>query len=287
MKKTRKILAVLLCLVMLAGVLAACNNNHQQNNDQQGSNNQQENSNQQGNNNQQQGDDGNTQDLYLAGSVDSPITLNVFSQVANYSGKQGGWGAIVLKDKFGIELNFIPNTDGALETRMENGDLGDIVVLGDAGENFRKAASQGLLFDWEDEGLLDDYAPNIKSTFPVALDAMKDLTEDGKIYGIHNELALDDTDHADFSYTWEIRWDLYKQLGYPEINTLDDLVEVLADMHELDPTDDNGNPTYGLSLWPDWDGDMSMYIKCLATGMTGYDGDKGAMGFSREKGRNQ
>ncbi len=275
-KNTRKLLALLLSLVMLVSVLAGCGD---------GGNDGTTPSDGSTPGGESKPDDGTTppsdgnEDLYLAGDPDKPITLNVFSQVANFSGKQGGWGAIVLRDKFGIELNFIPNTDGALETRMENGDLGDIVVLGDAGENFRKAVSQGLLFDWEDEGLLDDYAPNIKSTFPVALDAMKEVSGDGKLYGIHNEVALDDSDHADFSYTWELRWDLYKKLGYPEINTLDDLVEVLEDMHELDPTDDNGNPTYALSLWPDWDGDMSMYIKCLATGMTGYDGDKGAMGF--------
>ena len=26
-------------------------------------------------------------------------------------------------------------------------------------------------------------------------------------------------------YTWDLRWDLYKELGYPEIKTLDDMVD--------------------------------------------------------------
>ncbi len=33
------------------------------------------------------------------------ITLTVYSQLANYSGIQTGWGAVLLKDKFNVELN--------------------------------------------------------------------------------------------------------------------------------------------------------------------------------------
>jgi len=35
------------------------------------------------------------------------INLTVFSQLANWSGAQTGWGATLLKDKFNIELNII------------------------------------------------------------------------------------------------------------------------------------------------------------------------------------
>ena len=36
------------------------------------------------------------------------ITLDVYSQLANFSGIQQGWGATLLKDKFGVEINIIP-----------------------------------------------------------------------------------------------------------------------------------------------------------------------------------
>ena len=75
----------------------------------------------------------------------------------------------------------------------------------------------------------------------------------------------------DIMYEWDLRWDLYKELGYPEIKNLDDMVDVLAQMKELCPTDDNGKTTYGVSLFADWDGDMVMFVKSTASAYFGYD----------------
>ena len=72
-------------------------------------------------------------------------------------------------------------------------------------------------------------------------------------------------------YSWDLRWDLYSQLGYPEIKNLDDLLAVFKKMKEICPTDELGNETYAASLWPDWDGNMVMYVKALATAYYGYD----------------
>ena len=36
-----------------------------------------------------------------------PVTLDVYSQLANYSGMQTGWFGKIVKDKFNIELNII------------------------------------------------------------------------------------------------------------------------------------------------------------------------------------
>ena len=72
------------------------------------------------------------------------INLTVFSQLANWSGAQTGWGATLLKDKFNIELNIIPDTSGAYQTRMESGDLGDIVVWGNNGDQYQSAVSKDM-----------------------------------------------------------------------------------------------------------------------------------------------
>lgn len=202
---------------------------------------------------------------------DEVTQLTVYSQLANFSGTQGGWSSALLKDKFGIELVIVPETDGTYETRMESGDLGDIVVWGSNDTNYQNAVDQGLLFDWEEEDLLKEHGPYIAETFANALEANREINKDGAIHGIGHNLALSADNHENFFYTWDIRWDLYKQLGYPEVKTLDDLVDVLAQMKELEPTDDNGNPTYAASPWPDWDGDMVMYVKSTAQNITGYD----------------
>ena len=53
------------------------------------------------------------------GSSRPAVTLTVFSERANYSGMQEGWTAKILKDKFNVELNIVPNGEGVFDTRME------------------------------------------------------------------------------------------------------------------------------------------------------------------------
>lgn len=36
-----------------------------------------------------------------------PITLTMFSQLANYAGEQGGWFAKELKDRFNVTLKYV------------------------------------------------------------------------------------------------------------------------------------------------------------------------------------
>lgn len=200
------------------------------------------------------------------------VTLDVFDQLANYSGEQIGWFGQIMLEKFNVKLNIIPDPDGAgvYETRMESGNLGDIVIWGADGDEYLQAVEKGMLYDWNEDDLLSDYGPYIKEYMPYALEKNTNLSG-GTTYGYGFAVAVDSTERQDAMYTWDLRWDLYKELGYPEIKNLDDMVEVLAQMKEICPTDDNGKPTYGVSLFNDWDGDMVMFVKSLATAYYGYD----------------
>lgn len=204
-----------------------------------------------------------------AGS-DAPITLTVYSQTANYSGELTGWFAQELLQRFNAKVIIVPDTEGVYSTRMESGNLGDIVIWGSDGDDYKAAMQAGLLFDWNEDELLADYGPYIKENMAAALEKNMDISE-GKLYGFGHAVATSSNDIQKFFYTWDLRWDLYKELGYPEVNTLDDYIELLAQMKEIAPTDDSGNPTYAVSLWPDWDGSMVMYVKAMATAYYGYD----------------
>ena len=74
----------------------------------------------------------------MAEDYKEPITLNVFSEVANFGGEQKGWFAKEVKDRFNITLNFISsNVDAnAYSAGVAAGSLGDIICLGDTGEHF-------------------------------------------------------------------------------------------------------------------------------------------------------
>lgn len=210
-------------------------------------------------------------DALLADIIpEQTVTLDVFDQLANYSGEQIGWFGQIMLEKFNVKLNIIPDEDGVYETRMESGDLGDLVIWGNNGDEYLQAVNQGLLYDWDEDDLLSEYGPYIEEHMGTALEQNANISG-GVVYGFGFDVAVDSSERQDVMYTWDLRWDLYKELGYPEINNLDDVVDVLAQMKEICPTDDLGRTTYGVSLFNDWDGDMVMYVKSTASAYYGYD----------------
>ena len=129
MKKTHtRILALLLSMVMTLSLLTACGGNPStpSNTDTPASP-------------DSQGSAADPADDPLLNNEET-INLTVFSQTANWSGAQTGWGATLLKDKFNIELTIIPDTNGAYQTRMESKNLGDIIIWGSNGEEIGRAS---------------------------------------------------------------------------------------------------------------------------------------------------
>jgi len=200
------------------------------------------------------------------------VTLQVYDQLANYSGIQAGWFADVMLKKFNVKLNIIsePKGSGILQTRMASGSLGDLVIWGNDQEEYVNAYKAKMLFDWNDEKLVDTYGPYIKANMPFALEKNKTISA-GTLYGFGYDVSASSKDRSEFFYTWDLRYDLYEKIGKPKVKTLDDLVSVLEQMKKICPKDDNGNPTYGASLFNDWDGNMVMFVKSLATAYYGYD----------------
>ena len=196
------------------------------------------------------------------------VTLDVYSQLANYSGEQIGWFADVMKEKFNVKLNIINEGDGTFATRMESGSLGDIVVFGNDSDDYVQAANAGLLFDWEDEDLLSEYGGYIKEHMSVALEKNRGIA--GKIYGFGHDVSASADQHAAYFYYPDVRFDLYQEIGSPEIKTLEDYIPVFEKMQEACPKSDSGEKTYAVSMFPDWDGNMVMYVKATAA-LYGYD----------------
>ncbi len=218
----------------------------------------------------------------------SLYTVQVFSMTSNYAGIQPGWFGKILKDKFNMEHNIIATNleggDSKLATMMASGDLGDLVIFGDSAvETIKNAVDAGLIMDWQQDGLLEQYGPTFLQNFPEALEYNKAMFGDGEhIYGIGYNVSYDDegpNEGTDMIWGPYLRWDLYQQLGCPKIDTLEDLLPVLQQMQALCPTSDTGKPTYGFSMWSDWDSTHMMFAKQYGA-MLGYnDGDTGNLLF--------
>ena len=202
------------------------------------------------------------------------ITVDVFDAQANFQGIQSGWFAKVVKDRFNMELNIIaPNVAGGGDTlygiRSAAGNLGDLVIVGGDKCNLESMVTAGLIMDMS--GYLK--GKDIMR-YETAIRDLNNRVSTTGIYAIPSELSqnspLTSSETMEPTYGPYLRWDLYEQLGYPEIKTLEDLLPVLKDMQELMPYSDVGNPTYAFSFFKDWDGNMMNNAKQPAC-LYGYD----------------
>lgn len=206
------------------------------------------------------------------GTYEETITIDVYDGLANYMGIQEGWFAKLVKDKFNMELNIIApnvagNGDTLYQTRTAAGDLGDLIIV-DNGQQYNELVEAGLLLD------ASEYYKNMPnvSRFNEAVEHMNQ--ESGGIYGFPTSVsslsATTPSEGLDPTFGAYMRWDLYGNQGYPEVNTLEDLLPVVKKMQEDNPTTESGKKVYGFSLFSDWDGNMMNAAKQLVT-YYGYD----------------
>lgn len=246
MIRSKKGLAMFLIFMWIVGVLSACNNNTNNNTS-------------------------TSHPVY-----DEFLTVDVFSSQANYQGLQIGWFADIVKERFNMELNIIaPNVSGGgdalFQTRLAGGNLGDIIMIG---------AENGRLEDLVTAGLMQDMSPYAEIMtnalqYKGAIERIQSAIgiSDG-IYGIPSNVssspATEPGEATEPTYGPYLRWDLYTEVGSPEMATLEDLLPVLKSMQDLEPETETGQKTYAFSLFSDWDGNMVMMGK-QPTCFYGYD----------------
>ncbi|MGN0432307.1 MAG: ABC transporter substrate-binding protein [Lachnospiraceae bacterium] len=190
------------------------------------------------------------------------ITVDVFDAQSNYQGIQSGWFAQIVKDKFNMELNIIaPNVAGGGETlyqtRSAAGNLGDLIIAEMQGGQLQELVTSGLVMDMSSYMNGQD---NLKVYEDAIFTTNRNLVEEEGIWGIPSEVTTQSPTDMINTTTLNsgiyIRWDLYKELGYPEMETYEDLLYVMQDMQAIAGNSDSGKPVYAFSLFKDWDGAM-------------------------------
>lgn len=202
------------------------------------------------------------------------LVVDVFDTLANYQGIQSGWFAKIIKDKFNMELNIISRNvsgggDTLFDTRAAAGNLGDLVIF---------STDDGSLKDLTNAGLLTDMSGMLKGKeimkYEQAIRALNDPIDENAIYAVPSEVSSNPStiscEALEPTFGSYLRWDLYAQLGYPRISTLEDLLPVLKQMQELEPFSESGKPTYAFSFFKDWDGNLMTAAKQPAC-LYGYD----------------
>lgn len=205
------------------------------------------------------------------------LTIDVFDSYANYQGIQGGWYGEIIKEKFNMELNIIaPNVAGGgdtlFQTRSAAGNIGDIILTTAQGERLQDLVTAGLISDMTP--YITDEHESFKTYEEAIAYTSENMVEEDGIWCVPSEVstraATDPLGGTDPNGAAYIRWDLYKELGYPEIGTMEDLLDVMEDMQKLCPTSDSGQKVYAFSLFKDWD-DTGMSNVSHLSAFYGYD----------------
>lgn len=203
------------------------------------------------------------------------ITVDVFDSQANYQGIQTGWFAKAVRDRFNMELNIIaPNTgsggDTLFQTRFAAEDVGDLIITGAQNGRLQNLITAGLVVDMTE--LLKD--AQWVHRYDRAIEKTAEFVEEEGIYAIPSEVSsnapTDSSEGLEPNYGIYLRWDIYQEIGAPEVDTLEELLPVLAHMQEAHPISDSQAKTYAISLFGDWDNNMMTIAKPLAC-LYGYD----------------
>ncbi|MBQ6722077.1 MAG: hypothetical protein IJQ88_07935 [Clostridia bacterium] len=188
-----------------------------------------------------------------------PVTLTMFSGLANYAGEQQGWFAKELMDRLNVTLLIVStNVDGnAWTAGVAAGDLGDIICLGDMGDQFIEALNADLLLDWNDVDLTpyENIIAYLGDAMAKTSAFAAEQGHDG-IYGFNFAVALEDgawAELTDPTYALQIRFDAWEKAGKPELKTLEDLPAFLKALQDAVPENANGEKVYAYGGFPDWE----------------------------------
>ena len=192
------------------------------------------------------------------------------------SGVVGGYMGEYFESQ-GLSVEVWAYSDEKTNAILSGGGLPDIMYV--TAENLEIMIDSGMVMQL-DEHL--DKMPHVVEHSEILTPAFNYLREfrssgKGGLYAfptnVGNVAFADSTDRNVLKLNWEI----YEEIGAPEINSYDELIDVAKQMMEAHPTDENGNKIYGTilnsgsdatywgnaTLWLRWHGYMENQLPYL------------------------
>lgn len=177
--------------------------------------------------------------------------ITLYPEAANLSsGVVGGWKGEHFAS-LGFEVDVWAYSDEKTNAILASGDLPDVMYVSAA--NLDTMIQGGMLLN------LDDYLdqmPNLKAFTEIepALNYIREYrsADTGSVYALPLSVGDFSTKYAIADSTernaLKILWDVYEDIGSPEINDTGDLIDIMEQMMEAKPTDEDGSPYYGTVL---------------------------------------
>lgn len=177
----------------------------------------------------------------------SPMTFSFFGADAspNWNKMQDDVGKeITAQTGVTLDAEFDVGSGGGqtkIALMAASGQYPDIVF---AKGELNKLVEAGAIMDLTD--LIDKHAPNIKKVMNSNMNRMKYSNEDPAIYSIPTNGGVDQQ-AFDVTNGFQVQLRVLKELGYPEIRTVEDFESVLKSYVAKHPTT-NGQPTIPLTV---------------------------------------
>jgi putative aldouronate transport system substrate-binding protein len=178
------------------------------------------------------------------------VKLKIFGLVTGSyaSGIQTDPIAVDIQRKLGIYMNFdFSFTLQKMQAKMASGDLDDIWITRQDLTQAQVTGKQLIPLD----DLIATRGPDIIKNAPKMLQFVKDNYSygTGKTYMLNG--ILDPGGNPQFQQEPFIRWDYYKEMGYPKVTNLDELADVLIAIQKKHPTTEDGKKMYAAGIYVD------------------------------------
>lgn len=182
--------------------------------------------------------------------TDEVITLTMFHSDLSQNDPFDNPVAQAITEQTGIELDISYPVGGddieAIALMIASGDYPDI-IFGKGGLN--QLIDAGAVIPLDD--LIEERGENLQAMYGDQLDRLRRSLDDPQIY--HVGTAGVQNQYLETSGTMMLQLRVLEELGYPEINTLEEYENAIVEFIEENPTNENGEEWIPMSLsGSDW-----------------------------------
>ena len=189
-------------------------------------------------------------EAFAAEHSDDPVTISLYPINGNLtSGTVSGYLGDYFKTQ-GLSIDVWAYSAEKTNAILASGDLPDIMHV--TAENLSVMIDAGMVLN------LDDYVdqlPHIqeameKNGLEPALNFVRSYrsNDTGSLYAMPTAVGGTDTNDNGDRNVVKLNWEIYEEIGAPEIGSYEELIEVAKQMMEAHPTDENGNKVWGTVL---------------------------------------
>lgn len=160
--------------------------------------------------------------------------------------------AQAIAKKVGVKIEYVEADENKFNVLLAGGDLPDIIRVD--GNKYQQQLIEGNLIVPMDD-MLAENGKDITANIATVVDYSKKNWSNGtgKLYFLPPQVQPKPGQSVSpLTIGPTIRWDWYKEIGAPEMKTMDDMLNVAEQIVKKHPTTEDGKKVYGFSMWQDW-----------------------------------